>query len=92
MDANEYVRDMNNRNFVGFQAMGCYFVEASLVAQTGKNLPAILGDPSLIPGLGRSPGEGNSNPLQYSFLENSIDRGYSPWGHKESDMTEQLTL
>ena len=51
-----------------------------------------LGDPSLIPGLGRSPGEGNSNPLQYSFLENSIDRGYSPWGHKESDMTEQLTL
>ena len=41
MDANEYVRDMNNRNFVGFQAMGCCFVEASLVAQTGKNLPAI---------------------------------------------------
>ena len=38
--------------------------------------------------LWRSPGEGNCNPLQYSCLENSMDRGaYSPWGHKESDMT-----
>ena len=48
-----------------------------------------------IPGSGRSPGEGNSYPLQYSCLENSIDRGwlgYSPWGCKESDRTEQLTL
>ena len=32
-------------------------------------------DPSLIPGLGRSPGEGHGNPLQYSWLENSMDRG-----------------
>ena len=32
-------------------------------------------DPGSIPGLGRSPGEGNGNPLQYSFLENSMDRG-----------------
>ena len=48
------------------------------------------GDPGLIPGLGRSPGEGNGNPLQYSCLEN-MDRGAqraSPWGHKESDVTE----
>ena len=46
------------------------------VAQTVKNLPAeIAGDPGLFPGLGRSPGEGNGNPLQYSCLENSIDRG-----------------
>ena len=48
--------------------------------------------------LGRedNPGKGNGNLLQYSFLENSMDReamvGYSPWGHKESDMSEQLTL
>ena len=37
-----------------------------------------------------SPGGGNGNPLQYSHLENPKDRGatYSPWGHKESDMTE----
>ena len=34
-----------------------------------------VGDPGLIPGLGRSPGEGNGNPLQYSCLENSMDRG-----------------
>ena len=33
------------------------------------------GDPGLIPGLGRSPGEGNSNPLQYSCLQNFMDRG-----------------
>ena len=33
------------------------------------------GDPGSIPGLGRSPGEGNGNPLQYSCLENPIDRG-----------------
>ena len=40
-------------------------------------------DPSLIPGLGRSPGEGNGYPLQYSSLENSMDRGaWNPWSHK----------
>ena len=33
------------------------------------------GDPGLIPGLGRSPGEGNGNPLQYACLENPMDRG-----------------
>ena len=40
----------------------------------GKNLPANAGDVGLIPGLGRFPGEENGNPLQYSCLENSIDR------------------
>ena len=43
-----------------------------------KNLPASAGDirdVGLIPGLGRSPGEGNENPLQYSSLENPMDRG-----------------
>ena len=38
-----------------------------------KNLPASAGDPGSIPGLGRSPGEGNGYPLQYSYLENSMD-------------------
>ena len=56
-----------------------------------KNLPADAGDPGLIPGLGRSLKEGNGNPLQYSCLENSMDRGawtgYNPWVRKESDTT-----
>ena len=41
----------------------------------GKNPPANAGDSGSIPGLGRSPGEGNGNPLQYSCLRNSTDRG-----------------
>ena len=53
------------------------------------------GDPSLTPGLGRSPGGGHGNPLQYSYLENLHGQrtlvGYSSWGYKESDMTEQLS-
>ena len=52
------------------------------------------GDPVSTADSGRSPGEGNGYPLQYSCLENSMDRGlvgYSPWGHKELDMTEWLT-
>ena len=40
-----------------------------------KTLPANAGDMSSIPGLGRSPGEGHGNPLQYSCLENPMDRG-----------------
>ena len=40
-----------------------------------KNVPANAGDPGSIPGSGRSPGEGNDNPLQCAFLENSLDRG-----------------
>ena len=40
-----------------------------------KNQPANSGDADLIPGLGRSPGVGNGNLLQYSCLENSLDRG-----------------
>ena len=62
------------------------------------NLPANAGraqDAGSIPGLGRSPGRGNGNPLQYSCLGNPMDRGAwwwaSPRGHKELDTTEQLT-
>ena len=61
----------------------------------GKGSVCNAGDPASIPGSGRSPGEGNGNPLQYSCLENPMDRGAwqatcSPWGHKESDTTERL--
>ena len=41
----------------------------------GKVSPCSAGDPGSIPGLGRSPGEGNGNPLQYPCLENLMDRG-----------------
>ena len=58
----------------------------------GKESACNMGDPGLIPGLGRSPGEGNGNPLQYPSLENPMDIrslvGYSPWGRKELDTTE----
>ena len=40
-----------------------------------KNPPANAGDASSIPGLGRSPGEGNGNPLQYSYLGNLVNKG-----------------
>ena len=46
----------------------------SLVAQLVKNMPAMQETPDLIPGWGRSLGERNDNPLQYSCLENSIGK------------------
>ena len=60
----------------------------------GKASAYNVGELGSIPGSGRSPGEGNGNPLQYSCLENPMDGGtwlgYSPWSRKESDMTERL--
>ena len=57
----------------------------------GKTSVYNVGDRGSIPGLGRSTGEGNGNPLQYYCLENPMDRGaYSPWDCKELDTTNQL--
>ena len=56
----------------------------------GKKSACPVGDLGVITGLGRFPGEGHGNPLQYSCLENPMDRGYSLWGH--TDTTEELTL
>ena len=60
-----------------------------------KESTSNVGNLSSISGLGRSPGGGHSNPLQYSCLENPYGQksltGYSPWAHKESDMTEWLS-
>ena len=57
-----------------------------------KNLPANAGDIYIFPGLGRFPGGGLGNPLQYSCLENLHGQrslaGYSPLGPKELDITE----
>ena len=44
-------------------------------SSAGKEFPCNAGDLGSTPGLGRSPGEGNGNPLQYSCLENPMDRG-----------------
>ena len=70
------------------EAVVCTWV--SQVALEVKKSPANEGDlrdASSIPGWGRSPGEGNGNPLQYSCLENPMDRGawwgYSLWGCTE---------
>ena len=69
---------------------------ASLYFPGGSEVKASTykaGDPGSIPGSGRSLGEGNGNPLQYSCLlqysshgQRSLE-GYNPWGHKELDMT-----
>ena len=65
------------------------------MAQTVKNLPAMWETLGLTPGWGRSPGGGRGKPLQYSCLENLHGQkwlvGYSPWGCKELDVTEQLS-
>ena len=58
----------------------------------GKESVCNMEDLGSIPGLGRFPGAGHGNPLQYSCLENSHGQrslvGYSPWGHKGSNMTQ----
>jgi len=56
-----------------------------MLSSAGKESAPNAGDLGLITGLGKSPGERKGYLLQYSGLENSMD---SPWGCKESDMTE----
>ena len=60
----------------------------------GKESACNSGDPGSIPGLGRSSGEGNGNPFQYSCLENPMDggawRATVPWGRNESDTIDRL--
>ena len=65
------------------------------VGKVIKNPPTNTGDMDSISRWERSPGVGNSNPLQYSCQENSIGRGawqasYSPWGLKEAETTEHI--
>ena len=61
----------------------------------GKESVCNAGDLGSIPGLGRSAGGQHGNPLQYSCLENPHGQrsllGYSPWCHKELDVTERLS-
>ena len=72
-----------------------YFMSTDFPSDSdGKGSTCNAGDVGSISGPGRSPGERNGNPLQYSCLENPMDRGawQATWGHNESDMTEELTL
>ena len=79
--------------------LGSFYPCINIVAFPGGsvsgNPPANAGDTGLIPGSGRSPGKGNGDPLQYSCLENPMDRGawqatYSPWRCRQSDKTQHL--
>ena len=76
----------------------CMYVWGFSGSSVVKIPPASAGDArdtDLIPGLGRSPAEGNGNPFQYSCLENPVERslaGYSPWGHEDLDMTEHVCV
>ena len=66
--------------------------ETSQVVLVVKNPPANAGDirdAGLIPALGRSPGEGNGNPLQYSYLGNPMDRG--AWRAKDHRIAQSRT-
>ena len=57
-----------------------------------KYLASVAGDPGLIPGSGRSPGQGNGKPLQYYYQENSMDRGaWQPTVHGFAKSWTQLT-
>ncbi len=55
-----------------------------------KNLSANAGDLGSIPGSGRSPGEGNGNPPQYSYLRNPMDRG--AWGATVHEVAKELDM
>ena len=76
--------------------VGMYFSRGFPGSSAGKESACNAEDPGLIPGLGRFPGGGHGNPLQYSCLENPPEQrslvGYSPWSQKESDLTEQLNF
>ena len=73
----------------------CYLLGFS-GGSDGKESACSAGDPGLAPGSGKYPGEENGNPLQYSCLENSHGwrslACYTPWSHKELDMTERLII
>ena len=64
-------------------------IKQAVGGSDGKESAYYAGDLDLIPGSGRSPGEGNGNPLQYSCLENSMDR--RPWQAIDHGVTKSQT-
>ena len=87
--------DEGSRDKVKAQDLGRYIGMLGFPGDSDGNESACnAGYPDSIPGSGRSPGIGNSYPLQYSCLENSMNKepsGLQCMGSKETDMTEQLT-
>ena len=87
----ELVKLESHSTFEEQQAWPGHFAGSSVSKESACN----AGDLGSIPGLGRSPEGGHSNPLQYSCLENPHGQrslaGYSLWSCKESDVTEQLS-
>ena len=82
---------MNKSQFVYSSVVGHLGHLMGFPGSSEGKVPACnVGDLGSIPGLGRSPGEGNGNPLLYSCLENSMDGGASVHGIAESHTTEQL--
>ena len=90
---------MNGSNFRNVGRGSCLRINMTYDVLLGfpgssdsKESACSVGDLGLIPGLGRCPGGRHDNPLQYSCLENPHGQrclaDYSPWGCKESDMTE----
>ena len=77
-------------------ASECHLLPGFPSGSDGKESACNAGDPGLSPGSERSPGEGNGYPVQHFCLEIPHGQrslvGYSPWGSKESDTTEWLTL
>ena len=63
----------SRENFKTVELTACFMM--TVTGSVVKNPPANTGDSGLIPELGRSPGKGNGNPLQYSCLRNPMDRG-----------------
>ena len=92
-------KSQGQRSLTGYSPQGRKELEFP-GGSVGKNPPAKqetacnVGDTGLIPGSGKSPGEGNGNPLQYSYLGNPTDRGaWWTTAHgvaKESDKTQRL--
>ena len=67
--------DVKKKSMCNFTVGPLYLWACFPGGSDGKESACSVGDLRLIPGLGRSPGEGNGNPLQYSGLENPVDRG-----------------
>ena len=79
--------------FLNFRFWHCREVKGFPGGSDGKDSACNAGDPGSIPGLGRSPGEGNGNPLQFFCLENSMDRGdYGTTVHEVTKNQTQLSV